>query len=133
MMFPANLIHHPCTVGDLPEFVQLTACAHLLPIDQRSLQSNWKTRYPDFLERRKVGGLWINVQACDQWLDERGKKLLSSGLLEEKRRRNPGWIPAGERAEAWLAAQSEILEKLADLVARKLHTNSTFKGVGGGA
>lgn len=124
-MTPVIPPQHPCDFGDLPEFVQLSACAHLLPIDQKNLQSNWKTRYPHFLERRQIGGLWIDVQACDRWLDERGKKLLSTGLLEEKRRRNPGWIPAGERLEALAGAQLQIIDKLAQLVAQRLHLNNT--------
>lgn len=125
-MSPASL--HPCATGDLPEFIQLSACAHLLPIDQKNLQSNWKARYPTFVERRKLGGLWIDVQACDRWLDERGKKLISTGLLQEKIRRNPGWIPAGVRLEALAGAQDRILDELVELVAHKLHPKSTTAG-----
>lgn len=123
MIFMESL--HPADLGDLPKFVQLGACAHLLPLDQKNVQSNWKTRYPDFLERRRLGGLWVNVKECDQWLDERGKKLLSTGLLEEKKRRNPGWAPAGDRLEALAGTQNEMIDKLAELVAQRLHANTT--------
>lgn len=116
---------HPCVLGDLPAWVQLSSCSHLLPIDEKNIQSNWKTRYGDFIERRKVGGLWVDVKKCDQWLDERGSRLLSDMLLVEKRRRNPGWSPAGDRLEALAGAQLEMIDKLAELVALKLHAQST--------
>lgn len=116
---------HPCDIGDLPIWVQLSTCSHLLPVDQRNLHSNWKSRYPFFIERRKVGGLWINVKKCDQWLDERGSRLLSPQLIGEKKRRNPGWQPAGDRLETLVGAQDEILNKLAILVAQRLHQNYT--------
>ena len=116
---------HPCVVGDLPTWVQFSACSHLLPIDEKNIQSNWKTRYPNFIDRRKVGGLWVDVKKCDQWLDERGSRLLSHMLLVEKRRRNPGWCPAGDRLEALASAHLQMIDKLAELVALKLHAQST--------
>ena len=127
MMLPSL---HPCDLGDIPAFVQFSAHGYLIPLDEKNLQSNWKTRYPSFLERRKQGGLWVNVKECDQWLDERGKKLFSRGLIEEKRRRNPGWIPAGDRLSlsnvALAGSQTDFIAQLATLVASKLNENSTL-------
>lgn len=115
---------HPCDVGDLPEYIQLARCTLHLPIDERNLQSNWKLRYP-FIRREKIGGLWLNIKAADNWLDARGKKLLSPSLLTDKKRRNPGWQPAGDRLEALVGAQEKIIQKIAETVALKLHANHT--------
>lgn len=122
-MMPTSL--HPCDVGDLPRFMQLAVCGSHLPLDQKNLQSNWKTRYPTFLKREKVGGLWVDIKEADLWLDQRGKQLLSTGLLSEKRRRNPGWEPAGNRLETLVGAQGRILDRLAELVALRLHAKSS--------
>lgn len=125
---------HPCDVGDLPEFIQLARCVQHLPIDDRNLQSNWKTRFPEFIKREKIGGLWLDVREADKWLDARGKKLLSPSLLADKRRRNPGWEPAGNRLEALVSAQEKIIQKIAEIVAIKLHANPTeLTKVGGAA
>lgn len=122
-MIPISL--HPCDTGDLPRFMQLAACGSHLPLDQKNLQSNWKTRYPTFLKREKVGGLWVDIKEADHWLDQRGKQLLSTGLLIEKRRRNPGWVPTGERLEALAGTQLMMIDKLAELVSLRLHAKST--------
>jgi hypothetical protein len=127
MIFASSF--HPCDIGDLPHFVQLTACGAHLPLDEKNLRSNWKKRYPTFLKREKIGGLWVDVKAADSWLDERGKQLLSTCLLDDKRRRNPGWQPAGNRLKALAGTQLEILEKLAELVSLKLHAKSTGSDV----
>jgi hypothetical protein len=115
---------HPCDVGDLPEYIQLSRCTLHLPIDERSIQSNWKTRFP-FIRREKIGGLWLDIKAADNWLDARGKKLLSPSLLADKKRRNPGWEPAGNRLEALVGSQEQIIQKVAEIVALKLHSNHT--------
>lgn len=124
---------HPVDLGDLPEFVQYSAVDHLIPIEAHTLKSHWKTRY-QFVERRAmgIGGLSINIKQCDEWLDARGKALLSMQLLKEKIRRNPGWVPAGERIEALAGAHDGILNELADLVAQKLSKNFTAKVGGAG-
>lgn len=124
---------HPCDVGDLPHFIQLSRCLQHLPIDDRNLQSNWKTRFPEFIKREKIGGLWLDVKEADKWLDARGKKLLSPSLLADKRRRNPGWEPAGNRLDALVSAQERIVQKIAEIVALKLHANATDFAKAGGA
>ena len=120
-MMPIRL--HPCDFGDLPTLIQLATCSHFLPISDRNLQSNWKLRYSAFIVRQKIGGLWLDVKKCDNWLDERGKKLLSPQLIEAKKKRNPGWVPARDRVETLVGAQQEILDKLVEIVALKLHDN----------
>jgi hypothetical protein len=131
-MITASL--HPCDVGDLPSLIQLSRCFQHLPIDDRNLQSNWKTRFP-FVKRENIGGLWLDIKEADQWLDARGKKLLSPSLLADKKKRNPGWAPAGDRLEALVSAQDRIVQKIAEIVALKLHANQTefAKFVGGAA
>lgn len=115
---------HPVDAGDLPEFIQLSRCTLHLPIDEKSLQSNWRSRYP-FIKREHVGGLWLDIKQADNWLDARGKKLLSPSLLADKKRRNPGWQPAGARLEALVGAQEQIIQKIVEAVALKLHVNHT--------
>jgi len=115
---------HPCDVGDLPVDIQLSRCILHLPIDEKSLQSNWKKRYP-FVKRESAGGLWLDIKAADNWLDARGKKLLSPSLLADKKRRNPGWQPAGDRLEALVGAQEQIIQKIVEAVTLKLHVNHT--------
>lgn len=122
--------------GDIPEFVQLKVFGRLLDLDFRSLQKNWKTRFP-FLERRKSGGLWINVRAADAFLDASGRQLLSPKILMEKRKRNPDWIPAGERFSGAVSAlagveHGDFINHLAILVAQKLHEKSTKFSQSGG-
>lgn len=113
------MILHPCDLGDLPEYVSLKVASPFLPIDSRNLSSNWKARYGGFVHREK-SGLRVDVKAADAWLDERGKALLSPLLMQEKRRRNPGWVPAGERLQA-LAGRTEIMDHLVLALARDLH------------
>lgn len=122
-MITASL--HPCDIGDLPILIQLARCLQHLPIDEKNLQSNWKMRYTDFVRREQIGGLWVDIKEADSWLDARGKKLLSPSLLADKKKRNPGWLPAGDRLEALVGAQEEIINKVAELVALKLHRNPT--------
>lgn len=123
---------HPVDLGDVPEAVHLSAFGHLLPLDGRGLQSNWKSRY-SFIERREKGRLWINVKAADQWLDERGRPLLSEGIITEKKKRNPSWRPARDRVEGALAGIPEkiLTDFLAHLVTQK-STSSTCGEVSNG-
>lgn len=99
-MNPADFLQE-VGIGDVPDFVQFKVFGRLLDLDMESVQKNWRTRFP-FVERRK-SGLWLDVKAADKFLDEAGRPLLSPKILVEKRKRNPGWMPAGERFSAALA------------------------------
>lgn len=96
----AVLRFHPVDLGDLPPFVLYSACHEWLPFSDRTVTANWRTRYASFMSRRSSedgginAGLWVDVKAADCFLDARGRALLSEHLLKEKKRRNPGWIPA---------------------------------------
>lgn len=85
---------HPVDVGDLPSEVLFRCYADLLPLNQVTVQKHWRERYPFFVRRKS--GLFIQVKQVDVWLDQRGKPLFSQALLDAKRKRNPGWIPAGD-------------------------------------
>lgn len=111
---------HPVDLGDVPDFVQFKIFGRLLDLDVENVQKNWRTRFP-FVERRKSGGLWLDVRAADKFLDGAGRPLLSPKILVEKRKRNPGWVPAGERFLAALAGgDSDFIDHLATMVAQKL-------------
>lgn len=85
---------HPVDVGDLPSEVLFRCYADLLPLNQVTVQKHWRERYPFFVRRKS--GLFIQVKQVDVWLDQRGKPLFSQALLDAKRKRNPGWLPAGD-------------------------------------
>lgn len=85
---------HPVDIGDLPGEVLFSCYADLLPLNRATVQKHWRERYP-FLVRRKCG-LIVLVKEADLWLDQRGKRLFSEALLAAKRKRNPGWLPAGD-------------------------------------
>lgn len=97
---------HPVDLGDLEPLVQLQAYGHLLPLDLANIQSNWRSRYNDFISSEsdeKGSPLLVDVKAADRWLDARGKPLFSERLLADKLKRNPGWKPARDRIDGTLA------------------------------
>ncbi len=107
---------HPVDLGDLEPRVQLQAYGHLLPFDLHGIQSNWRSRYSEFISSEgdgKRSSLWIDVKAADAWLDARGKPLFSHRLLADKIKRNPGWKPAREKIDGTLAGlPKHLLEQI---------------------
>lgn len=85
---------HPVDIGDLPNDVLFSCYADLLPLNRATVQKHWRERYPFFVRRKS--GLFVLVKEADLWLDQRGKRLFSEALLAAKRKRNPGWLAAGD-------------------------------------
>lgn len=92
----APLRLHPVDLGDLPPTIRLNAALAALPLEPRTIANHWRERYSSWVRRDK-SGLFVLIKEADTWLDERGLQLLSPRLLKEKRNRNPGWVPAGDR------------------------------------
>jgi hypothetical protein len=89
-----NQSSHPCDTGDLPYEVLFRCFANLLPLNAATVRKNWRERYPFFVRRKT--GLCVDVKAADVWFDQRGERLFSQALLDHKRSKNPGWVPAGD-------------------------------------
>jgi hypothetical protein len=116
---------HPVDLGDLPPLIRFSACEGLFPCSNASIRSHHS--HSEWLVRQD-GTLMVDIRLADAWLDARGAVLLSTRLLERKRRRNPGWTPAGDRLHDALAGRREILEELGQLIARQLHQIATGEG-----
>lgn len=89
---------HPCGLGDLPGAIELIQALPHLSLTERTIRNHWKTHYPWVI--REKSGLFVDIRACDSWMDSRGMPMISPKLIVVKKRRNPGWVPVSEQIDS---------------------------------